>query len=127
MNKLLWLEFNDANYMICKLCYWCAEQNGMVMCSASKFVQGSSNYQKSSSKEYNFSAPPDLVCKSKENFHAQKTASSIPPSKVTQQIPPASVMAKSVQQINEKYRATLTKLHDIAYYIMPHGLPFTQF
>ena len=36
-------------------------------------------------------------------------------------------MAKSVQQINEKYRATLMKLHDIAYYIMPHGLPFTQF
>ena len=125
MNKLTWLEFNDVNYMICKLCYWCAEQNGMV--SASKFVQGSNNYQKSSSKEYNFSAPPDLVCKTKENFDAQKAASAILPSKVIQQIPPASVMAKSVQQINEKYQATLMKLHDIAYYIMLHGLPFTQF
>ena len=80
MNKFSWLEFNDAN-SICKLCYWCAVKKRTVMCSASRFVQGSSNYQKSS-KNHNFSAPPDLACKSKENFHAQKAGSSIPPRKV---------------------------------------------
>ena len=63
-------EFND-----CKLCYWHAEQNGTVMCSTSKFVEGSSNYQKSSLKDHNLSAPHDLARKSKENFDAQKAGS----------------------------------------------------
>ena len=127
MNEFSWLEFNDANLMICNLCYCHAEQNGTVMCSTSKFVQGSSNYQKSSLKDHNLSAPPDLARKSKEKFDAQKAGSSIPPTKVVQQIPPASAIAKSVQQINEKDRATVTKLHNIAYYIALHGLTFTQF
>ena len=37
------------------------------------------------------------------------------------------MITKSVQQITENDRATMTKLHNIAYYIMLHGLPFTQF
>ena len=102
MNELSWLELNDANLMICKLCYWCAEQNVTVICSTSKFVQGSSNYQKSSLKDHNLSASHDLVRKSKENFDAQKAGLSIPPRKVVQQIPPASAIAKSVQRMNEK-------------------------
>ena len=127
MNEFSWLEFNDANLMICKLCYWRAEQNGTVMCSTSKFVQGNNNCQKSSLKDRHLSAPDDLTRKSKENFGAQKAGSSIPPRKVVQQIPPASTIAKSVQQMNEKDRATVTKLHDIGYYIALHELPFTQF
>ena len=42
------------------------------MCSTSKFVEGSSNYQESSLKDHNLSAPHDLARKSKENFDAQK-------------------------------------------------------
>ena len=72
------------------------------MCSTSKFVQGSSNYQKSSLKDHNLSAPHDLACNSKENFDVQKAGSPIPPRNVVQQIPPASAIAKSVHQMNEK-------------------------
>ena len=113
--------------MICKLCYWRAEQNGMVMCSTGKFVQGSSNYQKSSLKGHNLSAPHDLACKSKEKFDAQKAGSSVPPRKYVQQIPPASAIAKSVQQMNGKDQATVTKLHNMAYYFALRELLFTQF
>ena len=88
---------------------------------------GSSNYQKSTLKEHNLSAPHDLALKSKENFDAQKAGSSISPREVVQQIPPTSPIAKSVQQMNEMDGATVTKLPDIAYYIALHGLPFTQF
>ena len=102
MNEFSWLEFNDTNLMTCKLCYWRAEQNGTVMCSTSKFVQGSSNHQKSSLKDHNLSAPHDLTRKSKENFDTQKAGSSIPPRKAVHLIPPASTIAKSVQQMNEK-------------------------
>ena len=38
--------------------------------------QGRSNYQKSSLKDYNLSAPRDLARKSKENFDAEKVGSS---------------------------------------------------
>ena len=127
MNEFSWLEFNDSNSMIYKLCYWCAEQNVTVICSTSKFVQGSSNYQKSSLKDHNLSASHDLARKSKENFDAQKAGSSIPPRKVVQQIPPVSAIAKSLQRMNEKDWKTMKKLQDIAYYIALHGLPFTQF
>ena len=127
MNEFSWLEFNNADLMICKLCYWRAEQNGTVMCSTSKFVQGISNYQKDSLKYHNLSASHDLVRKSKENFDAQKVGSSISPRKVVQQIQPASAIAKSVQQMNEKNQKTVTKLHNIAYYIALYGLSFTQF
>ena len=88
---------------------------------------GSSNYQKSTLKDHNLSAPHDLALKSKENFDAQKAGSSISPREVVQQIPPTSPIAKSVQQMNEMDGATVTKLPDIAYYIALHGLPFTQF
>ena len=126
MNEFSWLEFNDANLMICKLCYCHAEQNGTVMCSTSKSVQGSSNYPKSSLKDHNLSAPPDLARKSKEKFDAQKAGSSIPPTKIVQQIPPASAIAKSVQQMNEKDQTTVTKLHRLAYYIGLYGLPYSK-
>ena len=85
------------------------------MCSTSKFMLGSSNYQKSTLKDHNLSAPHDLALKSKENFDAQKAGSSISPRKVVQQITPTSPIAKSVQQMNEMDGATVTKLPDIAY------------
>ena len=85
------------------------------MCSTSKFMLGSSNYQKSTLKDHNLSAPHDLALKSKENFDAQKAGSSISPREVVQQIPPTSPIAKSVQQMNEMDGATVTKLPDIAY------------
>ena len=67
-NMFSWLEFNNAN-LICKLCYWCADQNGMAMSSNSKFLQDSSKY-------HNLSAPHALTRMSKENFDDQKPGSS---------------------------------------------------
>ena len=127
MNEVTWLELNDANLMICKKCYLLAEQNETLMCNTSKFVQGNSNYQKFSFRYHNLSELHDLTCKSKENLDTQKAGLSIPPRKVVQQIPPASATAKSVQQINEKDRATVMKLNNIACYIALHGLSFTRF
>ena len=127
MNEFSWLKFNDANLIICKLCYWGTQQNGTVMYSASKFMLGSSNYQKSTLKDHNLSAPHDLARKSKENFDVQKASSSIPPRKVVQQITAARAIAKFVRQMNEMDWATVMKLHGIAYYIALDRLPFTQF
>ena len=96
----LWLEFNNANLMICKLCYRCVEQNGTVMCSISNFEQGSSNYQKSSLHLHlsiHLSTPRDLARKSRVYLDAQKTGWSIPPRNVAQQIWPETAVAKSVQ------------------------------
>ena len=77
MNKFSWLEFNNANLMICKLSCLHAEQNRTVICRISKCVQGNSNYKKSSLKDCNLSAPHDLPPKSKETFDA----SSVPQKK----------------------------------------------
>ena len=71
------------------------------MYSASKFMLGSSNYQKSTLKDHNLSAPHDLARKSKENFDVQKASSSIPQRKVVQQITAARAIAKFVRQMNE--------------------------
>ena len=42
-------------------------------------------------------------------------------------MPSGSAIAKSMQQMDDTDWETVTKLHDIAYYIALHGLPFTQF
>ena len=86
--------------MICTLCYWCGKHNRTVGCSTSKFVQGGKNYQKSSLKGHNLSAPYDLTRKSKENFDAQKASLSIRPRKVVQ----ASPIAKSVHFTANKWQ-----------------------
>ena len=83
--------------------------------------------KKSSLKDHNLSAPHNLARKSKENFDAEKAGLSNPPRKVVQCISPASVTAKSVQQMNKKDRAIATKLHEIVYYIALHELSFTRF
>ena len=71
------------------------------MCSTSKFMLGSSNYQKSTLKDHDLSAPHDLARKSKENFDAQKAGSSIPQRKVFQQFTAARAIVKFVWQMND--------------------------
>ena len=56
-----------------------------------------------------------------------KAGLSLLPRKAVQQIASGNAIAKSMQQVKDTDWETVIKLHDIAYYIAQHGLPFTQF
>ena len=49
------------------------------------------------------------------------------PRKVVQHAPTDSAIAKELQKMGENDRDTVTKLHEIAFYIASQGLPFTAF
>ena len=120
-----WLEFTAEQKMVCKICTWRAETAGVG--SNGKFVVGSTNYQFSTVKDHSISAPHDAAVKAKEHANSVKSGVSLPPRKIVLQTPSDSAIAKSLQQMNEKERETVTKLLDIAYYIALHGLPFSMF
>lgn len=111
--------------MVCKVCTWRAETAGVG--TGGKFVDGSTNYQRSAVKDHSTSGPHNAAVKAKEHADAVKSGVSLPPRKVVLQTPSDSAIAKSLQQMNDKERETVTKLNEIAYYIALHGLPFTMF
>ena len=111
--------------MICKTCCWRAEKFGIE--TGGKFVVGSTNYQLSAVKDHGLTGPHAAATKSKAESDAKKAGSSVPPRKVVLKTPSNSAIAMSLQRMNDKDREIVTKLHDIAFYVAVHGLPFTQF
>ena len=120
-----WLQFTADGKMTCKICTWRAETAGIG--TSGKFVIGSTNYQRSAVREHGSTGPHINAKEALEFDKAVKSGKSIPPRKVVQQTPSNSAIAKSLQQMNEKDRATVTKLTEIAFYIALHGLPFSLF
>ena len=119
--NLLLVEFRYRWKNVMQLCCRRVEQNGTVSSNSGKFVQGSKNFQLSSIKDHD-SSKFRAVVKTAKGFDAREARLSVPPRKVAQQIPSGSAIAKSLQQINNKDREPVTKLHDIVYYIALHGL-----
>lgn len=115
------MNFNADGNMLRKLYCWWAEQNGTVNSSDSKCVQG-----RNQSNTMMFQSHMQLR-KLQNKILILKAGLSLLPRKAVQQIASGNAIAKSMQQVKDTDWETVIKLHDIAYYIAQHGLPFTQF
>ena len=120
-----WLNFTADEKMVCKTCCWRAEKFGID--TNGKFVVGSTNYQLSAVKDHGTTGPHSAATKSKEEADAKEAGLSVPPRTLVLRTPSESAISMSLQKMNDKDRETVTKLHDIAFYVAVHGLPFTQF
>ena len=125
MTDFNWLEFTEDNKMKCKVCCWSADSGRVV--SISKFVLGSSNYQLSTIKDHDKCGTHLDAIKAKEHADAVKAGMTLPPRKVVQHAPTDSAIAKGLQKMSENDCDTVTKLHEIGFYIASQGLPFTAF
>ena len=110
--------------MVCKTCSWRAEKFGVE--TNGKFVLGSTNYQLSSVKDHATTGPHAAATSSKEESDAKEAGMSVPPRKLVLKTPTDSAIFRSLQKMNDKDRETVTKLHDIAFYVALHNLQFTQ-
>ena len=53
----------------------------------------------------------------KEESDAKEAGMSVPPRKLVLKTPTDSAIFRSLQKMNDKDRETVTKLHDIAFYV----------
>ena len=62
-----------------------------------------------------------------EHNKALKEGISEPPSKVVHDVPADSAISMGLQQMGEKEKQTMEKLHEIPFYLALKGHPFTNF
>ena len=96
-NDYTWLRFTEAKKMIGQLCCWHAELS--ELCSNAKFVEGSTKYQLSAIKDLTKYATPHPL-----------------------QTPTDSAIARGLHQMCDNDHGTITKFHEVAFYITSQGL-----
>ena len=92
------------------------------------FISGSSNYWLSALKDHDNSACHQRAIREKEHEEAAGVEKSLPPRKIQHRpLTSESPIYLGIQQISEKDRETLSKLHNISFHIALQRLPFTAF
>ena len=92
------------------------------------FISGSSNYRLSALKDHDNSACHQRAIREKEHEEAAGVEKSLPPRKIQHRpLTSESPIYLGIQQISEKDRETLSKLHNISFHIALQRLPFTAF
>ena len=92
------------------------------------FISGSSNYRLSALKDHDNSACHQHAIREKEHEEVVAFGKSLPPRKIQcRPLTSESPIYLGIQQMSEKDRETLSKLHDISFHIALQRLPFTAF
>ena len=92
------------------------------------FISGSSNYRLSALKDHDNSACHQRSIREKEHEEAVAVGKSLPPRKIQHRpLTSESPIFLVIQQMSEKDRETLSKLHDISFHIALQRVPFTAF
>ena len=92
------------------------------------FISGSSNYWLSALKDHDNSACHRCAIREKEHEEAIAVGKSLPPRKIQRRpLTSESSIYLGIQQMSEKDRETLSKLHDISFHIALQRLPFKAF
>ena len=91
-------------------------------------ISGSSNYRLSTLKDHDNSACHQHAIREKEHEEVVAFGKSLPPRKIQcRPLTSESPIYLGIQQMSEKDHETLSKLHDISFYIALQRLPFTAF
>ena len=92
------------------------------------FISGSSNYRLSALKDHESSACHQCVIPEKEHEEAIAVGKSLPARKIQHRpLTSESPIYLGIQQMSEKDHETLSKLHNISFYIVLQRLLFTAF
>ena len=124
-NKYTWLRISESKKMTCDIC---CSQEGIIRSMPNvnlSFLNGSSNFRKSSLKDHETSSCHQQAIREKEHSDATAAGISLPPRRVEVQVPSNSAITTGLQRMEEKDRDTIEKLHDLAFNVAVQGLPFT--
>ena len=92
------------------------------------FIFGNSNYELSALKDHDNSACHQYAIHEKGHEEAIAVGKSLPPRKIQHcPLTSESPIYLGIQQMNEKYHETLSKLHNIFFHIALQSLLFTAF
>ena len=123
-----WLDITNNKTLICKICCSQEEKLRSVPNVSMSFISGSSNYRLSALKDHDNSAFHQRAIHEKEHEEAAAVGKSLPPRKIQYRpLTSESPIFLGIQQMSEKDRETLSKLHDISFHIALQRLPFTAF
>ena len=119
------MNFNADGNMLCKLYCWRNKMERLIVVTVNVFKEGKTI---SSPQSNTMMLQSHMQLRKQQNkILILKAGLSLLPRKAVQQIASGNAIAKSMQQVKDTDWETVIKLHDIAYYIAQHGLPFTQF
>ena len=123
-----WLGITNNKTLIYKIC--CSQEDklrSMPNVSMS-FIFGNYNYRLSALKDHDNSACHQRAIREKEHEEAVAVRKSLPPKKIQHRpLTSESPIFLGIQQMSEKDREILSKLHDISFHITLQRLPFTAF
>lgn len=122
-----WFHFTESKKLVCSICTSQEECVRSMPNFSSTFIVGSTNYRLSSLKDHDTSLSHQRALREEEHEKASAEGINLPPRKVVQNVPSDSAIAKCFQQMGEKEKETVEKLHEIAFYIALKGHPFTDF
>ena len=122
------MDITNSKTLVCEVCCWQEDK----LCSMPNFsvslISGSSNYQLSALKDHDNSACHEYVICEKEHEEAVAVGKSLPPRKFQHHpLTSESPIYLGIQQMSEKDRETLSKLHNISFHIALQRLPFKAF
>ena len=123
-----WLDIMNNKTLICKIC--CSKEDKLrsMPNASTSFISGSSNYRLSALKDHHSSACQQRAICEKEHEEAVAVGKSLLPRKIQHRpLTSESPIFLGIQQMSEKDRETLSKLHDISFHIALQRLPFTAF
>ena len=123
-----WLDITNNKTLIYKIC--CSQEDKLRSRPnvSMSFISGSSNYRLSALKDHDNSACHQSAIREKEHEEPVAVGKSLPPRKIQHRpLTSESPIFLGIQQISEKDRETLSKLHDISFHIALQRLPFTAF
>ena len=113
-----WLYITSNKTLICKIC--CSQEDKLrsMLNFSMSFISGSSNYRLSALKDYDNSACHQRVNREKEHQEAITVGKSLPPRKIQRRpLTSEPPIYLHIQQMSEKDRETLSKLHDISSHV----------
>ena len=123
-----WLDITSNKTLICKIC--CSQEDKLRSMPnfSMSFISGSSNYRLSALKDHDNSTCHQRAIREKEHEEAVAVGKSLPSRKIQRRpLTSESPIYLDIQQMSEKDRETLSKLHDISVHIALQRLPFTTF
>ena len=124
--EISWLLFTKAQKLVCVVC---TSQKEIIQSSRNYiniFIVGSTNYRLSSMQDHKNSESHQEAVPEEEHDKALKEGISVPLRKIVHNVPADSAISLGLQNMGKKEKQTVEKLHEMAFYLVLEGHPFTD-
>jgi len=112
-----WLVFTKAQKLVCEVCTAQKQIIQSIRNFSDTFIVGSTNYRLSSLRDHSKSESHQRAVREEKHTTAIREGTSVPQRKVVHNVPADSAISIGLQQMGEKEKQTVEKLHKTAFYL----------